>query len=188
MTHMKVTKSQYSGSNCVGDFSWMIDRPEYARSLFIFNDNETQFKAFHANQPAGLSGGGGNAVIRPFQGGAHPHAAGIPTGDGGEGSGPGDAADEAGCGFSLTKIPGGRSFELGEVEAFLRDKKIGPLDGFRSKAGWPFTAEMVIKFDEETKLKKRAIELNNGRAAMMGILGLMVHEKLGGSIPIVGEM
>lgn len=44
------------------------------------------------------------------------------------------------------------------------------------------------KFDEETKLKKRAIELNNGRAAMMGILGLMVHEKLGGSLPIVGEM
>merc|ERR1712051_537091 len=33
-----------------------------------------------------------------------------------------------------------------------------------------------------------AIDLNNGRAAMMGILGLMVHEQLGGSIPIVGEM
>lgn len=33
-------------------------------------------------------------------------------------------------------------------------------------------------FDEETKLKKRMIELNNGRAAQMGILGLMVHEKL----------
>eukprot|EP00581_Thalassiosira_minuscula_P028280 CAMPEP_0183749974 /NCGR_PEP_ID=MMETSP0739-20130205/728_1 /TAXON_ID=385413 /ORGANISM="Thalassiosira miniscula, Strain CCMP1093" /LENGTH=204 /DNA_ID=CAMNT_0025985879 /DNA_START=33 /DNA_END=647 /DNA_ORIENTATION=+ len=43
-------------------------------------------------------------------------------------------------------------------------------------------------FDEETKLSKRAIELNNGRAAMMGILGLMVHEQLGGTIPIVGEM
>ena len=43
-------------------------------------------------------------------------------------------------------------------------------------------------FDEETKLAKRAIELNNGRAAQMGILGLMVHEQLGGSIPIVGEM
>jgi hypothetical protein len=42
--------------------------------------------------------------------------------------------------------------------------------------------------DDETKLKKRAIELNNGRAAMMGILGLMMHEQLGGSIPIVGEM
>jgi len=33
-------------------------------------------------------------------------------------------------------------------------------------------------FDEETKLKKRAIELNNGRAAQMGILALMVHEML----------
>mmetsp|Transcript_32894 Transcript_32894/g.71032 ORF Transcript_32894/g.71032 Transcript_32894/m.71032 type:complete len:205 (+) Transcript_32894:55-669(+) len=43
-------------------------------------------------------------------------------------------------------------------------------------------------FDEETKLSKRAIELNNGRAAMMGILGLMVHEQLGGELPIVGPM
>ena len=33
-----------------------------------------------------------------------------------------------------------------------------------------------------------AVELNNGRAAMMGILGLMVHEKLGGALPIVGDM
>ena len=44
------------------------------------------------------------------------------------------------------------------------------------------------KLDDATKLKKRAIELNNGRAAMMGVLGLMVHEQLGGSLPIVGEM
>ena len=35
------------------------------------------------------------------------------------------------------------------------------------------------KLSDETKLKKRGIEINNGRAAMMGILGLMVHEKLG---------
>jgi len=34
-------------------------------------------------------------------------------------------------------------------------------------------------FDDETKLQKRAIELNNGRAAMMGLLGLMIHDKLG---------
>jgi len=43
-------------------------------------------------------------------------------------------------------------------------------------------------FDEEEKLFKRGVELNNGRAAMMGILGLMVHEQLGGSVPIVGEL
>jgi DNA topoisomerase-3 len=59
-----------------------------------------------------------------------------------------DAAGE-GCGFSITKIPAGRSFELPEVEAFLRDKRIGPLEGFRSKAGWPFTAEMALVYDEE---------------------------------------
>jgi hypothetical protein len=34
-------------------------------------------------------------------------------------------------------------------------------------------------FSEEQKISKRTIELNNGRAAQMGILGLMVHEKLG---------
>jgi len=28
-------------------------------------------------------------------------------------------------------------------------------------------------------MEKRAVELNNGRAAQMGILGLMVHEQLG---------
>ena len=37
-------------------------------------------------------------------------------------------------------------------------------------------------FDESTKLEKRAIELNNGRAAMMGLLALWVHEELGVSI------
>ncbi|TFZ06814.1 DNA topoisomerase III [Ramlibacter henchirensis] len=55
------------------------------------------------------------------------------------------------CGFSFTKIPAGRAFELDEVETFLRDKRIGPLEGFRSKAGWPFTAEIALKFDEEEK-------------------------------------
>ncbi|MFZ9511169.1 MAG: SWIB/MDM2 domain-containing protein, partial [Burkholderiaceae bacterium] len=32
-----------------------------------------------------------------------------------------------------------------------RDKKIGPLEGFRSKAGWPFTAEIALKFSDEDK-------------------------------------
>ena len=35
---------------------------------------------------------------------------------------------------------------------------------------------------EADKLKKRSIELNNGRAAQMGILALMVHEQLGVSL------
>ncbi len=56
-----------------------------------------------------------------------------------------------GCGFSISKIPGSRAFELDEVEKFLADKKIGPLEGFRSKAGWPFTAELKLAFDDEIK-------------------------------------
>jgi len=56
-----------------------------------------------------------------------------------------------GCGFSISKIPGSRAFELDEVEHFLADKKIGPLEGFRSKAGWPFTAELKLAYDDEIK-------------------------------------
>jgi DNA topoisomerase III len=56
-----------------------------------------------------------------------------------------------GCGFSFTKIPAGRAFEIAEAEAFLRDKKIGPLEGFRSKAGWPFSAEMRLVRDDEAQ-------------------------------------
>jgi len=48
-------------------------------------------------------------------------------------------------------------------------------------------------FDEETKLQKRAIELNNGRAAQLGILGLMVHEEIiplgyDADLPIIGHL
>jgi DNA topoisomerase-3 len=67
------------------------------------------------------------------------------------------------CGFSFGKTPAGRTFEVAEVEQFLRDKKIGPLEGFRSKAGWPFTAEMVIKFDEETKNYKLEFDFGDDR-------------------------
>jgi DNA topoisomerase-3 len=55
------------------------------------------------------------------------------------------------CEFSITKIPGGRAFETAEADAFLRDKKIGPLEGFRSKAGWPFTAELRLAYDDEIR-------------------------------------
>lgn len=58
-------------------------------------------------------------------------------------------AGAEGCGFSFGKSPAGRTFETAEANALLRDKKIGPLEGFRSKAGWPFTSEIVIKYDDE---------------------------------------
>lgn len=61
----------------------------------------------------------------------------------------GEGGGGEGCGFSITKIPAGRAFEVAEAEAFLRDKRIGPLEGFRSKAGWPFTAELKLVHDGE---------------------------------------
>ncbi|HVZ47027.1 MAG TPA: DNA topoisomerase III [Ramlibacter sp.] len=73
----------------------------------------------------------------------------------------GRAPKQPPCGFSFTKLPGGRAFELQEVEQFLRDKRIGPLQGFRSKAGWPFTAELVLKFDEEEKNWKLEFDFGN---------------------------
>ena len=78
-------------------------------------------------------------------------------------------------------------FFIGFLELFVMKDVTGENDfvgDFRNGAidfGWD-------KFDEDTKLKKRAIELNNGRAAMMGILGLMMHEQLGGELPVVGPM
>ncbi len=56
---------------------------------------------------------------------------------------------QAGCGFSFTKSPAGRTFETHEAETLLRERRIGPLDGFRSKAGWPFVAEVAIVRDED---------------------------------------
>jgi len=49
------------------------------------------------------------------------------------------------------------------------------------------------EFDEEEKLFKRGVELNNGRAAMLGILGLMVHEEIiplgyDADLPIIGHL
>ena len=70
------------------------------------------------------------------------------TGPAGVNPASGGAAGE-GCGFSITKIPAGRAFETVEAEGLIRDKKIGPLEGFRSKAGWPFTAEIKLAFDGE---------------------------------------
>jgi len=85
---------------------------------------------------------------------------------------------------AIGALPGAGLFQLfafiGFLETFvMKDITGGEFVGdFRNDAidfGWD-------TFDEETQLSKRAIELNQGRAAQMGILALMVHEKLGVSL------
>ena len=57
------------------------------------------------------------------------------------------------CDFSLPKFLSGRIMEAGEVETLVRERKLGPLQGFRSRQGFPFasmlilTAENKLEFD-----------------------------------------
>ena len=94
---------------------------------------------------------------------------------------------DIGSGFdALAGIPGPGILQIfflaGFMEIFVMQDVTGEnefIGDFRNGFidwGWD-------SFDEETKMQKRAIELNQGRAAMMGILALMVHEKLG--VPLI---
>jgi DNA topoisomerase-3 len=55
------------------------------------------------------------------------------------------------CDFSMSKTPGSRQFEIEEVEELLKNRTIGPLQGFRSKMGRPFAAILRIVRDEDIK-------------------------------------
>ena len=49
-----------------------------------------------------------------------------------------------GCEFSFWKTMGGREFELSEADELVANGRIGPLDGFRSKMGRAFSAELKL--------------------------------------------
>ena len=53
------------------------------------------------------------------------------------------------CNFSLWKIVAGRQLEISEVEELISKGIVGPLQGFRSKQGFPFAA--IIKMGAEFK-------------------------------------
>jgi DNA topoisomerase-3 len=53
------------------------------------------------------------------------------------------------CDFSLWKIVAGRQLEISEVEELISKGVVGPLQGFRSKQGFPFAA--IIKMGAEFK-------------------------------------
>ena len=55
------------------------------------------------------------------------------------------------CDFALWRILSGRQFEPREIEDLIRDRQIGPLQGFRSRLGKPFAAN--IKLNDEFKLE-----------------------------------
>mmetsp|Transcript_60755 Transcript_60755/g.121931 ORF Transcript_60755/g.121931 Transcript_60755/m.121931 type:complete len:212 (-) Transcript_60755:262-897(-) len=93
-----------------------------------------------------------------------------------------------------TQVPVAGSLQIfafvGFLELFvMKDSANGAEPGdfpgdFRNGAldfGWD-------TFDADTQASKRGIELNNGRAAQMGILALMVHDKLDGNPYIINDL
>ena len=55
------------------------------------------------------------------------------------------------CDFGFWKIMGGRQFELAEADELVANRRIGPLEGFRSKMGRAFSAE--LKLSDEHKVE-----------------------------------
>ena len=55
------------------------------------------------------------------------------------------------CGWSLWKSLASRPLERAEIKELLEKKKVGPLEGFRSRFGKAFTATLLL--DEELKMK-----------------------------------
>jgi DNA topoisomerase-3 len=62
------------------------------------------------------------------------------------------------CDFGFWKILAGRQLEVGEAEALIEKREIGPLDGFRSKQGRAFSANLILN-------KAFAIEFSWGDSA-----------------------
>jgi len=48
------------------------------------------------------------------------------------------------CDFGFWKILGGRQLEPAEADALIRNREVGPLEGFRSKLGRPFSAKLTM--------------------------------------------
>jgi hypothetical protein len=92
----------------------------------------------------------------------------------------------------MADIPGGHdavfkvpAFGLAQIALLAGALELG---GWKQKEGSfpgdfsasPFPVGYLGSPNEEAQLKLRAQELNQGRAAQMGVLGLLVHEQLDG--------
>ncbi len=53
------------------------------------------------------------------------------------------------CDFAFWKIMGGRQIEPAEADTLIRQREVGPLEGFRSKMGRPFSASLKLNDDNE---------------------------------------
>ncbi|CAB1119642.1 LHCP [Ectocarpus sp. CCAP 1310/34] len=76
---------------------------------------------------------------------------------------------------------------IGVHELFVVKQVEGSFPGDCTTGGNIFQSAWD-NMSEETQASKRAIELNNGRAAQMGILAMMVHEQLSNQPYIINDL
>jgi DNA topoisomerase-3 len=79
------------------------------------------------------------------------------------------------CGFRLYKNIASRQLSPEEISALVTDRKVGPLNGFRSKTGKPFSAILIL--NEENKPE---FEFNNNGSGDRVVIDPQQH-------PVVGK-
>ena len=78
------------------------------------------------------------------------------------------------CDFSISKTPGGRCLSVTEAEIFIKEKKLGPLEGFRNKWGGLFvgtiimTTDYKLKFDFDTGDSEEFNTLSYDKSTVIG--------------------
>ncbi|MGH7950360.1 MAG: DNA topoisomerase III [Limisphaerales bacterium] len=77
------------------------------------------------------------------------------------------------CDYALWKIVAGRQLEISEVEELIEKGQVGPLQGFRSKQGFPFAAiiKMGAEFKPEFDFGNEPKEGDGGVAATIDFTG-----------------
>ena len=55
------------------------------------------------------------------------------------------------CDFGFWKIMGGRQIEPSEADTLLSTREVGPMDGFRSRIGRPFSAKLLLSDANEVE-------------------------------------
>jgi DNA topoisomerase-3 len=86
------------------------------------------------------------------------------------------------CKLTVWKTMAGRELERDEVAALLKDRRVGPLEGFRSKMGRPFTAAVVVN-DEW----KQSFEFENDKEGSNGEAPAVVNPESLGTCPVCRE-
>ena len=78
------------------------------------------------------------------------------------------------CGFRLFKSIASRHLSPEEVTVLLNDRKVGPLNGFRSKTGKPFSASLILndenkaQFEFENNGSGERVEIDPAQHAAVG--------------------